>query len=49
MRRVIGFGLFFCGIGMLISLFMCNLFLTICIILALLIVGFNMFANTKCK
>lgn len=41
MRRVIGFALFFTGIGMIIGLFIESVFWSVCIILGLLIIGYN--------
>lgn len=43
MKRVIGFACFWAACGMVAALFLPNLFVTIVIILALLLVGYNLF------
>lgn len=44
--RMIGFVLFWIAIGMIIALFlMNNIFLCICIIIVLLLLGYNMFCR----
>lgn len=49
MKRVIGFALFFVGIGMTAGLFIESVFWSVCIILALLIVGYNLFMSCPRK
>ncbi len=43
MKRVIGFALFFIAIGMTIGLFIKSVFWSVCIIIGLLVVGYNLF------
>ncbi len=45
MRRMVGFILFWIAIGMTIMLFITNGFLAICIIILLLILGYNLFCR----
>lgn len=52
MKRVIGFALFFIAIGMTIGLFIENVFWSVCIILGLLVLGYNLFmcgGSHRCK
>ena len=49
MRRVMGFALFFTGIGMIIGLFIESVFWSVCIILGLLIIGYNLFMSCPGK
>ena len=49
MRRVIGFALFFTGIGMIIGLVIESVFWSVCIILGLLIIGYNLFMSCPGK
>lgn len=43
MKRVAGFALFFIALGMIIGLFIKNLFVTILIILICLLIGYQLF------
>ena len=45
MRKVIGFALFFVGIGMIVGLFIENVFWSVCIIIGLLVIGYNLFMS----
>ncbi|MGN1206618.1 MAG: hypothetical protein ACI4SQ_06490 [Eubacterium sp.] len=45
MKKLLGFILFWIGIGMVIMLFITNGFLAICIILLCLILGYNLFTS----
>lgn len=46
MCRMLGFILFWIAIGMIITLFlMNNVFLCVCIIIFLIIIGYNMFCH----
>ncbi len=53
MNRVIGFAMIAIAIGMIIKMFIQNCFVSVLIILALLIVGYNLFMcgckKKKCK
>ncbi|MFR7992398.1 MAG: hypothetical protein ACLU61_05590 [Lachnospiraceae bacterium] len=43
MRRVMGFACFWLACGMMIMLFMENIFIAVLIIIILLLVGYNLF------
>lgn len=43
MKRVIGFAVFFVAVGMIIGMFMPNVFTEIMIILICLLLGYNLF------
>ncbi|MBQ2801507.1 MAG: hypothetical protein IJF03_08965 [Lachnospiraceae bacterium] len=43
MRRVIGFACFFVAVGMVLTLFIANSFLFFVVVVALLLLGYNMF------
>lgn len=43
MRRVIGFALFFIAIGMIIELFIPDIFVGILVMFLLLLLGYNLF------
>lgn len=45
MCRMIGFIMFWIAVGMIISMFIENILLSVCIILLLIICGFNMFCH----
>lgn len=45
MCRMIGFIMFWIAIGIIISMFIESVFLKVCIILILIICGFNMFCH----
>lgn len=45
MKRVIGFALFFVAVGMVINMFMPNLFVSILIVVLCLLVGFQLFCR----
>ncbi|MGF7145753.1 hypothetical protein HNQ56_004196 [Anaerotaenia torta] len=45
MKRMFGFILFWIAIGMTIMLFITNGILAICIIILLLLLGYNLFCN----
>ncbi len=43
MRKVIGFALFFIAIGMVLMMFLQNLFVGILLVIAFLLLGYNFF------
>lgn len=43
MKRVVGFALFFVAVGILIDMFLPNLFVGILLILICLLIGYNLF------
>lgn len=43
MKRVIGFALFFVAVGMLVMMLVDNIFFGILLILACLLIGYNLF------
>ncbi|XCP83509.1 hypothetical protein ABXS75_10465 [Roseburia hominis] len=45
MNRVIGFALFFVAVGIVIGLFMPNLFVSILVVILCLLVGFHLFCR----
>ncbi len=45
MCRMIGFVMFWVAVGMLVSIFIENLFINICLVLLFLILGFNFFCK----
>ncbi|MCI8639206.1 MAG: hypothetical protein HFG41_08720 [Coprococcus sp.] len=45
MKRVIGFALFFVAVGMVINMFLPNLFVGILIVLICLLVGYQLFCG----
>lgn len=45
MCRMIGFIMFWIAVGMIISMLIGNIMLSVCIILLLIICGFNMFCH----
>ena len=45
MKRVIGFALFFVAVGMVINMFMPNLFVSILVVVLCLLVGFQLFCR----
>lgn len=45
MKRVIGFALFFVAVGMVINMFMPNLFVSILVVILCLLVGFQLFCR----
>lgn len=49
MKRVIGFALFFVGIGMIAGLFIESVFWSVCIIIGLLVIGYNLFVSCPKK
>lgn len=49
MKQIIGFALFFIGVGMIVKMFIDNVFLSVCIILGLLVLGYNLFMSCNCK
>lgn len=49
MKQIIGFALFFTGVGMIVKMFIDNVFLSVCIILGLLVLGYNLFMSCNCK
>lgn len=48
MKRVIGFAMFFIAVGMIIELFIESVFFSVCIVITLLIIGYNLFMSEKC-
>ena len=49
MKQIIGFALFFIGVGMIVKMFIDNVFLSVCIILGLLVLGYNLFMSCNCN
>ncbi len=49
MKRIIGFAVFFTGIGMIVKMFISNTFWSVCLIILLLVVGYNLFTSGGCK
>ncbi len=49
MKQIIGFALFFIGVGMIVKMFIDNVFLSVCIILGLLVLGYNLFMSCNSK
>lgn len=49
MKQIIGFALFFTGVGMIVKMFIDNVFLSVCIILGLLVLGYNLFMSCNSK
>lgn len=49
MRQIIGFALFFIGVGMIVKLFINNVFISVCLILGLLVLGYNLFMSCNPK
>lgn len=47
MKRIVGFAMFFMGIGMIIQMFVDKIFWGVCIVLILLISGYNLFMSCK--
>lgn len=45
MRRLCGFVLFWMAVGIVIGMFLSSNFVVICLIIAMLIVGFNLFCE----
>lgn len=45
MRRLCGFVLFWMAVGMVIGMFLSSSFIIICLIIAMLVAGFNMFCE----
>ena len=49
MRRIMGFAMFFVAVGIFLGIFITKRFWEICIIILLLIVGYNLFTADSCK
>ncbi len=47
MRKIIGFALFWMAVGMIVSLFMESSFVSVCLIIMCMILGFNLFCCGK--
>ena len=48
MGRIVGFALFFIGIGIIFSVFLPNRFVEVLVVIGLLVLGYNLFTS-PCK
>ncbi|MGN0375357.1 MAG: hypothetical protein ACI4EN_07645 [Butyrivibrio sp.] len=49
MRRIIGFAMFFIAVGIFVGIFITKRFWEVVIIIALLILGYNLFTADTCR